>query len=118
MSSYKSGFERSIALNLASRKVKFGYETVELKYTLDGTYHPDFILENGIIVEAKGLLDDASKRKMIAVKKQHPEKDIRFLFMNADKKIPHSKQTHGIWAAKNGFKFAEGVEIPQEWIDE
>lgn len=117
MSSYKSGFERTIAVNLASRKVKFGYETVQLKYTLDGTYNPDFILENGVIVEAKGLLDDASKRKMIAVKKQHPDKDIRFLFMQADKKIPRSKQTHGEWATKNGFLWAEG-EIPEEWLND
>lgn len=115
---YKSGFERSIAANLASRKVKFGYETVQLNYRLDRTYNPDFILENGVIVEAKGLLDRDSKSKMIAVKKQHPDMDIRFLFMMGDKKVPGSKQTHGQWATKNGFKWAEGISIPQEWIDE
>lgn len=112
---YKSGFERTIAANLKNRGVKFGYETLQVKYTLDGTYNPDFILPNGVIVEAKGLLDRESKRKMVAVKKQHPELDIRFLFMMGDKKVPGTKQTHGEWASKNGFPWAER-EIPEEWI--
>lgn len=115
---FKSGFERSIDANLRSRGVRFGYETLQLKYVLDGVYNPDFILPNGIIVEAKGLLDRISKRKMVAVKTQHPDRDIRFLFMVGDKKIPGSKQTHGQWATKNGFQWAEGIVIPQEWIDE
>ena len=114
---YKSGFERTLAASLQMRKVKFEYETLQVKYTLDGTYNPDFIFPNGVIVEAKGLLDRDSKRKMIAVKRQHPALDIRFVFMMADKKVPGSKQTHGEWASKNGFKWAER-DIPQEWIDE
>lgn len=114
---FKSGFERTINANLLSRGVRFTYETLELPYILEGTYHPDFILDNGIIIEAKGLLDRDSKRKMVAVKKRYPEFDIRFLFSENNKKIPGSKQTHGQWASKNGFVFAER-EVPQEWIDE
>jgi hypothetical protein len=114
---FKSGFERTVNANLLARGVKFTYETLELPYTLRGTYHPDFILGNGIIVECKGLLDRESKRKMVAVKVQHPELDIRFLFMMSGKKVPGSKQTHGEWAKRNGFPFAEG-EIPEEWLNE
>lgn len=114
----KSGFERSIVANLNMRKVKFEYETLQVPYRLDGTYNPDFIFPNGVIVEAKGLLDRDSKRKMMAVKKQHPELDIRFLFMEGGKKVPGSKQTHGQWATKNGFPWAEGIEVPEEWIIE
>jgi len=114
---YKSGFERQIAANLAMRKVKFSYEELRLPYTLHGTYSPDFVIaSSGIIVEAKGFLDRDSKRKMIAVKQQHPDLDIRFLFQQADKKMQGSKKTHGEWATKNGFKFAEG-EIPDEWLN-
>lgn len=97
------------------RKVKFEYETLQVPYTLDGVYNPDFIFPSGLIVEAKGLLDRDSKRKMLAVKRQHPELDIRFLFMDANKKIPGSKQTHGEWATRNGFPWAER-EVPQEWL--
>jgi hypothetical protein len=78
-------------------------------------YTPDFILDNGIIIEAKGLLDSDSKRKMIVVKKTYPDLDIRFVFWNAKKKIPPTKQTHGEWATKNGFIWSEG-EVPEEWL--
>lgn len=113
---YKSGFERTIAANLAKRGVEFTYEELRLLYTLEGEYRPDFVIKSsGIIVEAKGFLDRDSKRKMLAVKQQHPELDIRFLFQQADKKMQGSKKTHGEWARKNGFKYAEG-EIPDDWL--
>lgn len=114
---FKSGFERTVDANLRSRGVKFTYETLEVPYILNGTYNPDFILANGIIIEAKGLLDRDSKRKMAAVKKQHPELDIRFLFMKAGKKVPGTKQTHGEWATRNGYEWAEGT-VPEEWTNE
>lgn len=113
----RSGFERTLANQLNAAQIKFDYETLGLDYTLDGTYWPDFILPNGIIIEAKGLLDKESKRKMLAVKRQHPDKDVRIVFMVADKNIPGSKTTHGQWATKNGFKWADG-EIPEDWIQE
>lgn len=111
---FRSGFERTIANDLKSDGIKFGYETLQLPYVIESTYNPDFILPNGIIVEAKGVLDVDSKRKMIAVKKQHPHLDIRFVFMRADQKIPRTKQTHGQWATKNGFIWADG-KVPKEW---
>lgn len=116
---FRSGFERSIATNLRQRKVAFEYETLELPYKLEKVYRPDFILPNGIIVEAKGLFDDPAKRKMLAVKACHPDKDIRMLFMDASKKVRKgAKMTYAGWADKHGFPWAEGIKIPQEWIDE
>lgn len=113
---YKSGFERSFAANLKSRKIKFTYETQQIPYILARTYNPDFIMTDyGFVIECKGLLDRDSKAKMLAVKKQHPELDIRFVFMRADKRIPGTKQTHAQWAERNGFKYAEGV-APEEWF--
>lgn len=117
MPQFRSIFERNLNDNLKSRGVKFTYETLELPYTLHCIYHPDFILSNGIIIEAKGRLLPTEKRKMITVKKQHPNLDIRFVFMYPDRKITGTKQTHTEWATKNGFKSA-GERVPQEWIDE
>lgn len=115
---FKSGFERTLATQLTSSGVKWDYEAVKVPYTLDGTYNPDFrLIKSGILIEAKGLLDRESKRKMLAVKRQHPELDVRFVFMSVDKKIPGSKQTHGEWAKKNGFPFAE-IRVPEEWLNE
>lgn len=113
---YKSGFERTLAANLSGRRIKFRYESKQVPYVLERTYNPDFeMVDYGFFIEAKGLLDRDSKAKMVAVKRQHPDLDIRFVFMNADKKIPGSKQTHGEWATKNGFVWANG-EIPEEWF--
>jgi hypothetical protein len=115
---FKSGFERSTVADLKSRGIAFEYEGLEFPYVLHGTYHPDLqLMGNGIVIELKGLLDRESKRKMAAIRQQYPDLDIRFVFMYADKKIPGTKQTHGQWATKNGFKWAEG-KVPQEWVDE
>ena len=113
---YKSGFERTVAANLSSRGVKYLYESIQLPYVLERTYNPDFELpDHNLIIEVKGLLDRESKAKMAAVKKQHPNIDIRFVFMKADKKIPGTRQTHGEWATRNGFIWSEG-SVPEEWL--
>lgn len=112
---FKSGFERTVDANLRSRGVKFTYETLELPYTLHGVYHPDFILSNGVIVEVKGFLDRESKRKMIAIRKQYPDLDLRFLFSEGAKKVPGTKQTHAQWASRTGYPWAEEV-IPEDWL--
>lgn len=118
MAARKSGFERSFEVNLQSRGIRYEYETKQIPYILERTYNPDWILKDyPFIVETKGLLDRESKAKMAAVKKQHPDIDIRFVFMYPDKKIPGTKQTHAQWAEKNGFLWAEGV-IPEEWLND
>ena len=115
---YKSGFERTLAANLKARGIRFGYEVHKFPYTLSRNYNPDFELTDyGFWIEAKGLLDRDSKAKMLAVKQQHPDADIRFVFMRADKKIPGTRQTHAEWAERNGFKWAEGVP-PEEWFSD
>jgi hypothetical protein len=114
---FKSGFERSFEQNLRSRGINFRYESTELPYVLTRTYHPDFeMVDHGFLIETKGVLDRDSKAKMVAVKKQHPDIDIRFVFMKADKRIPGTKQTHAEWADRNGFPWAEST-APEEWFD-
>jgi len=115
---FKSGFERTLAAQLNAAQIDWKYEAQKIDYTLQGEYNPDFLLvRSGILIEAKGLLDRESKRKMVAVKKQHPELDLRFVFMQNDKKIPGTKQTHGQWAERNGFPYAE-ARIPESWLNE
>jgi hypothetical protein len=113
---FRSGFERTLAASMQRRKCKFEYETLKLSYTLNHVYSPDFILSNGIIIEAKGKLTPQDRTKMIAIKKQYPELDIRFVFMRGDNTLnASSKTTYMSWAQKNGFPAADG-EIPDEWL--
>lgn len=115
---YKSGFERTLAANLSSRGIKYRYESTKLPYVLHREYNPDFeMVDHGFFIEAKGLLDRESKAKMLAVKAAHPDIDIRFVFMHANKRIPGTKQTHAQWAERNGFPWAEQV-APQEWFSD
>ncbi len=88
---YRSKFEASIAATLHAKNVAFTYETIRLEYTLEGTYVPDFILPSGVLVEAKGHLRTEDRRKLRAVKTQHPHLDIRLCFQNANEKISKKK---------------------------
>lgn len=112
----RSGFERTLAAQLKRAKVAFEYEGMKIPYSIEHTYSPDFVLANGVIIEAKGYFRTPDEpRKMRAVKYQHPHLDIRFVFMNAGRKIPGQKTTHAQWATRHGFPWADG-EIPEEWL--
>lgn len=113
----RSGFERTLMSQMRRAKVRFDYEPIKLPYVLERTYCPDFYIPaTGIYIEAKGKLDAETRAKMVAVKKAHPELDIRIVFMRAQNKLTKvSKQTYGQWAEKNGFPWAD-EEIPLEWL--
>ena len=113
---YRSKFELSVANNLEQRKVPFQYESEIIRYVLECRYTPDFILPNGIIIETKGRLLQKDARKHRAIKKQHPELDIRFVFTDINKRVENSKFTNYQWCQKYGFEYSERV-IPQEWIE-
>jgi len=113
---YRSGFERTLVAQMRKARIPFEYEPLKLPYVLERTYSPDFRLPNGVLIEAKGKLDAETRSKMIAVKKAHPELDIRFVFMRGSNKLTkRSKMTYMDWAEKNGFPCADGV-IPEEWF--
>lgn len=119
----KSGLEEDTFdyLRRFSRQGKFQakYESEKLHYVIEADYKPDFIVtfEDGrkIYIETKGLFDHVDRRKMIAVKKMHPEKDIRLAFAKDNKLTPHSVTRYTEWATRNGFPNCVG-RIPLEWL--
>ena len=114
----RSGFEDRIKKKLTKAKVKFGYETESFSYVLEHKYIPDFIIGD-IYIEAKGYLRPSDRKKLIAVKKQYPDLDLRLWFMqdgylnNKTKATSYSK-----WAERNGFPYHIGEQLPKDWIDE
>jgi len=115
---FRSKFEESIynAAKRARRAIK--HEPFFIPYIMRGSYLPDFVLSNGIIIEAKGYLDAASCKKMKAVKATNPNLDIRFVFQHANgKRNRRAKLRNWEWAEKHGFPWAEGT-IPTEWFKE
>lgn len=117
---YRSGLEVKIQDQLKKFGIKFIYEKVkveweDLKYR---KYTPDFILENGIIIETKGLFTAEDRRKHLLVKKQHANLEIRFVFESSKRRLSKvSKTTYGDWCTKHGFIYAD-KEIPEAWLKE
>jgi hypothetical protein len=117
-SKYRSGFEQTLANQLQRSGVAFEYETVKLEYQKIATYTPDFILPNGIIIEAKGVWTVEDRTKHLLVREQHPHLDIRLVFMNAYNKIRKgSNTTYARWCEKKNIIYAHKT-IPKSWLSQ
>jgi hypothetical protein len=113
---FRSKLEQQIAKAFDTVGLKYTYESSKLEYTLSCSYTPDFFLENGVILEVKGFLKPTDRRKMIAVKAQHPDLDIRFVFQKDNPLAKGSKHTYMSWAEKNGFPACVWPNIPPDWV--
>ena len=117
---YRSGLEQDTAKYLKQKGVNFTYEEFKIKWVdpKTKTYTPDFVLENGIIIETKGRFISPDRAKHLAVRDQYPDLDIRFVFTNSRTKLyKGSKTTYGMWCDKYGFKYADRF-IPDAWLKE
>ena len=115
---YRSGFESKLANQLQRSGVDFEYETLKIEYRKVSTYTPDFILPNGIIIEAKGVWTVEDRKKHLLVREQHPHLDIRLVFMNAANKIRKgSDTTYACWCEKKGIIYANKI-IPKTWLSQ
>ena len=119
---FKSGLEQRVADQLSSLKVNYKYETIKIiyqKFAKRKCYTPDFILPNGIIIEAKGKFLTSDRKKHRLIRDQFGNKyDIRFLFSDSKIKIGNrSKTTYAKWCDLFNFKYCD-LEIPESWINE
>lgn len=117
---YRSGLEKEAAAFLKERQKKVEYEKLKIEWEdlRYRTYTPDFELDNGIIIETKGIFDSDDRRKHLAIRQQHPKLDIRFVFSNSRAKLyKGSKTTYGDWCEKHEFLYSHRV-IPEEWLQE
>ncbi len=130
---YRSGFELKLATQLESDGVDFTYEEYSYEYddkappgyvcvdcagtTLykSRTYTPDFLLtKTNITIEAKGKFTAKERKKMLQVRSDHPDLDLRLVFMRDNKLSKMSKTKYSEWAQKNDFIYGVG-SIPKEW---
>jgi len=117
---YRSGLEHKVAESLTEQHIEYLYEAVKIEWEdlAYRTYTPDFVLFNGIIIETKGMFTAADRRKHLAVKKQHPKLDIRFVFENSKRKLRKgAKSTYAEWCIKYGFLYYDRI-IPEDWLKE
>lgn len=131
---YKSVIEEQVAKQLADAGIAFDYEGITYKFAIpqrEAKARPDFpIRHTNIIIEAKGRFGHRGsatagaevRQRLILLKQQHPEIDLRILFSSArSANLPiykGSKTTQGQWATDHGFTWAAGPSIPTTWIKE
>ena len=103
---FRSKFEQNVFKKISSSAV---YEPEKWEYNIPASKHSytvDLFLPNcNVYVELKGVLDLQTRKKMVLIRDQHPEKRIVFVFQNENNKIAkNSKTTYRMWAEKNGFE--------------
>lgn len=129
----RSGFESKVEAQLKEAKVGYGYESITITWLRSVSkgicnrcgaeevnqrckYTPDFVLANGIWIEAKGFLDGPDRTKLKAIRKQFPDLDLRLVFQRDNViKGTKNKTRYSQWATAAGFKWALRV-IPADWL--
>ncbi len=113
MPTFKSKLEEKVWNLLINEFPGVKYEPTRITFTQpvqERTYTPDFKTDESkeIYLEAKGILDVETRKKMIWFKECNPEVRIVLLFQNSNNKLYRgSKTTYSMWAEANGF----------DWLD-
>ena len=114
---YRSNLEKNSADLLEGLGVAFMYESEKLSYTIEHNYTPDFVLPNYVYLEAKGYWDAADRRKLLAVKRDNPDIDLRMVFQSPYNTISKkSKTTYAKWCDKHDIPWTSYTDIPIEWL--
>ena len=90
---FRSGLEERIADLLVELGVKYEYESTKVPYVIQHNYTPDFILPNGVWLEAKGYWDSKDRKKIKSVIEQNPDIDLRMVFQAPFNTIPKKSKT-------------------------
>ena len=134
----RSNFETLVANSLTRHGVAFEYEPFNVKYSsrvVSGrcnvcgnknvykgrNYRPDFVLGNGIYLEAKGKLTSAERSKIIAILETSDvisRDTYRIIFMRNNVLNKKTTTRYSDWAEANGiiYHVSSTGEIPENWI--
>ena len=116
-SKFRSKLEENIATLLDGLGVSFEYESEKLGYTIEHSYTPDFVLPNYTYLEAKGYWSPADRRKILSVKKDNPDIDLRMVFQSPYNKISKkSKTTYAQWCDRHDIPWTSYQNIPIDWL--
>ena len=117
ISKFRSGLEEQVAKLLSGLGISYEYESEKLGYTIEHHYTPDFVLPNYVYLEAKGYWDAADRRKVLAVKRDNPDIDLRMVFQSPYNTISKkSKTTYAKWCEKHDIPWTSYHDIPLEWL--
>ena len=116
-SKYRSKLEERLATLLTTLGISYEYESEKVSYTIQHHYTPDFVLPNHTYLEAKGYWDAADRRKILAVKKDNPDMDLRMVFQAPyNTRSKKSKTTYAMWCEKHNIPWTSYHDIPLDWL--
>ena len=116
-SKFRSGLEEQVANLLTNLGVTYEYESTQVPYVIQHHYTPDFLLPNHVYLETKGYWDAADRRKVLAVKRDNPDIDLRMVFQSPYNTISKkSKTTYAKWCDKHDIPWTAYHEIPLDWL--
>ena len=114
---FRSNLEKNIANLLEGLGVSYQYESEKLSYTIEHNYTPDFVLPNYKYLEAKGYWSPEDRRKILAVKRDNPDIDLRMIFQSPYNTISkRSKTTYAKWCERHDIPWTSYKDIPIEWL--
>jgi len=114
---FRSKLEEQVALLLSGFGVSYEYESTKIPYTIEHNYHPDFLLPNNVYLEIKGYWDPEDRRKVLAVKRDNPDIDLRMVFQAPYNTISKkSKTTYAKWCEKHDILWTSYKDIPLAWL--
>jgi|TARA_R100000458_G_scaffold54690_1_gene58020 hypothetical protein len=114
---FRSKLESDVANLLEGLGVSYEYESEKLSYTISHHYTPDFILPNYTYLEVKGYWDSTDRRKVLAVKRDNPDIDLRMVFQSPYNTISKkSKTTYAKWCEKHDIPWTSYHNIPLDWL--
>ena len=114
---FRSKLEKNIADLLEQLGVSYLYESEKLSYTIEHNYTPDFVLPNYKYLEAKGYWAAEDRRKILAVKRDNPDIDLRMIFQSPYNTISKkSKTTYAQWCDKHDIPWTSYKDIPIDWL--
>lgn len=115
--------EQAVLSSVSRRRLphlSIEYETEKLDYVIERNYIPDFVVKfkdgRKMYIEAKGWFRPEDRSKMKAVKRKHPDLDIRIIFPSNNKLNKHSKTRYSDWCDNVGFPYHVGTQVPREWL--
>ena len=114
---FRSGLEEKVADLLQGLGISYEYESTKVAYTIQHHYVPDFSLPNHVYLETKGYWDPADRRKVLAVKRDNPDMDLRMVFQSPYNKISKkSKTTYAQWCERHDIPWTSFHNIPLDWL--
>lgn len=103
----RSSYEIRIAKILEDFNIEWSYETKRFELG-NKIYVPDFYINNSILWEVKGYMDDISKEKLLKFSELYPDENIRIIYLEDIEKLEYF--------SNNNIEFdleTQGIDIKQ-----